>query len=88
MLGDAYHEFEYPREMMLGIVKTLKPGGRVVLLEYPGENPIDISGNYLDRRLFMLIRVKIYSLLLSGAVARCLLLQKVYSFSEMSNDYD
>ena len=37
---DAYHEFEYPREMMEGIVKALKPGGRVVLLEYRQENPL------------------------------------------------
>jgi precorrin-6B methylase 2 len=37
---DAYHEFAYPREMMEGIVKALKPGGRVVLLEYRQENPM------------------------------------------------
>ena len=37
---DAYHEFAYPREMMTGIVKALKPGGRVVLLEYRQENPM------------------------------------------------
>ena len=37
---DAYHEFSYPREMMEGIVKALKPGGRVVLLEYRKENPL------------------------------------------------
>ncbi len=40
LMVDAYHEFQYPREMMLGIVKSLKPGGRVVLLEYRGENPL------------------------------------------------
>lgn len=37
---DAYHEFAYPREMMEGIVTALKPGGRVVLLEYRLENPM------------------------------------------------
>ena len=37
---DAYHEFAYPREMMEGVVKALKPGGRVVLLEYRKENPL------------------------------------------------
>jgi len=37
---DAYHEFAYPREMMEGIVQALKPGGRVVLLEYRKENPM------------------------------------------------
>ncbi len=39
LLVDAYHEFSHPREMMEGIVKSLKPGGRVVLVEYRGENP-------------------------------------------------
>ena len=37
---DAYHEFAYPREMMENLVKALKPGGRVVLLEYRKENPL------------------------------------------------
>ncbi len=36
---DAYHEFSYPFEMMQGIVRGLKKGGRVVLVEYRGENP-------------------------------------------------
>ncbi len=36
---DAYHEFSYPREMMQSIVNALKPGGRVVLIEYRGEDP-------------------------------------------------
>ena len=35
---DAYHEFSHPREMMLGIVAGLAPGGRVVLVEYRGED--------------------------------------------------
>ncbi len=39
LMVDAYHEFEYPREMMAGIVRGLKPGGRVVLVEYRRENP-------------------------------------------------
>jgi precorrin-6B methylase 2 len=39
ILVDAYHEFSYPQEMMTGIVSALKPGGRVVLAEYRGENP-------------------------------------------------
>ena len=37
---DAYHEFTHPREMMEGIVKALKPKGRVVLVEYRKENPL------------------------------------------------
>ncbi|MBU7584804.1 MAG: class I SAM-dependent methyltransferase [Nostoc sp. TH1S01] len=40
LMVDAYHEFEYPYEVMQGIVKGLKPGGRVVLVEYRGENPL------------------------------------------------
>lgn len=40
LMVDAYHEFEYPREMMQAIVTALKPEGRVVLLEYRGENPL------------------------------------------------
>ncbi len=39
LMVDAYHEFQYPQEMMQAIVKALKPGGRVVLLEYRQENP-------------------------------------------------
>ncbi|MEM8603625.1 MAG: class I SAM-dependent methyltransferase [Cyanobacteria bacterium P01_H01_bin.121] len=38
LMVDAYHEFAYPREVMLAVVKALKPGGRVVLAEYRGEN--------------------------------------------------
>lgn len=40
LMVDAYHEFEYPREIMSGIVKALKPGGKVVLVEYRKENPL------------------------------------------------
>ena len=39
LMVDAYHEFDHPREMMMGIVKSLKPGGRVALVEYRGEDP-------------------------------------------------
>jgi ubiquinone/menaquinone biosynthesis C-methylase UbiE len=38
LLVDAYHEFAYPREMMEHIVKSLKPGGRVIQIEYRGED--------------------------------------------------
>lgn len=45
IMVDAYHEFEYPYEMMLGIKEALKPNGRVILVEYRGENPfIPIKG--------------------------------------------
>jgi len=39
LLVDAYHEFAYPYEMMLSIVHALRPGGRVFLIEYRGEDP-------------------------------------------------
>ena len=39
LMVDAYHEFSYPREMMESIFKSLKPGGRVVQIEYRGEDP-------------------------------------------------
>jgi ubiquinone/menaquinone biosynthesis C-methylase UbiE len=35
---DAYHEFSHPREMMESIVKALKPGGRLIQLEYRQED--------------------------------------------------
>ena len=39
LMVDAYHEFSHPREMMRGIREALKPGGRVILIEYRGEDP-------------------------------------------------
>ncbi len=39
LLVDAYHEFDKPREMMEGIVRSLKPDGEVVFLEYRAEDP-------------------------------------------------
>ena len=39
LMVDAYHEFDHPREMMQAIFKALKPGGRVIDLEYRGEDP-------------------------------------------------
>ena len=37
--ADVYHELAYPREMMESIVRALKPGGRVIQVEYRGEDP-------------------------------------------------
>ena len=37
--ADVYHEFEWPREMMESIVRALRPGGRVIQIEYRGEDP-------------------------------------------------
>ncbi len=39
LMVDAYHEFSHPREMMQSLVKSLVPGGRVVLIEYRKEDP-------------------------------------------------
>ncbi len=35
---DAYHEFSHPREMGDAMVRALKPGGRLVLIEYRTED--------------------------------------------------
>jgi len=39
LIVDAYHEFSHPREMMEQIARSLKPGGRVALVEYRAEDP-------------------------------------------------
>lgn len=39
LMVDAYHEFSHPREMMTSLVRSLRPGGRVVLIEYRKEDP-------------------------------------------------
>jgi ubiquinone/menaquinone biosynthesis C-methylase UbiE len=39
IMVDAYHEFNYPREMMMVIAQALKPQGRVALVEYRAEDP-------------------------------------------------
>lgn len=39
LMVDAYHEFSHPREMMEAVVRSLRPGGRVILVEYRGEDP-------------------------------------------------
>lgn len=39
LLVDAYHEFSHPAEMLASLLHSLKPGGRVFLLEFRGEDP-------------------------------------------------
>lgn len=39
LMVDAYHEFSHPFEMMQGLYQALKPGGRIYLVEYRGEDP-------------------------------------------------
>jgi FkbM family methyltransferase len=38
IMVDAYHEFSHPFEMINGIFEALRPGGRIFLLEYRGED--------------------------------------------------
>ncbi len=39
IMVDVYHELSYPEDMLAGIRKALKPGGRLVLLEFRAEDP-------------------------------------------------
>ncbi len=39
LLVDVYHELDYPYEMTQAMIRALKPGGRLVLVEYRGEDP-------------------------------------------------
>lgn len=36
---DAYHEFSHPREMGEAMVRSLRPGGTLILIEYRAEDP-------------------------------------------------
>ncbi len=38
LMVDVYHEFSYPAEIMASIKKALRPGGKVYLIEYRGED--------------------------------------------------
>ncbi|MBA3314182.1 MAG: class I SAM-dependent methyltransferase [Planctomycetota bacterium] len=39
LLVDVYHEFSHPYEMTQAMAEALKPGGRIVLVEYRKEDP-------------------------------------------------
>lgn len=39
LMVDVYHEFAFPFETMLELSKAMKPGGRVVFVEYRREDP-------------------------------------------------
>lgn len=39
VMVDVYHEFDHPREMLAAIARSLAPGGRIVFVEYRGEDP-------------------------------------------------
>jgi SAM-dependent methyltransferase len=38
LMVDVYHEFDHPREMMEGIVRAMKPGALLFLVEFRGED--------------------------------------------------
>lgn len=38
IMVDAYHEFSHPFEMINGLYEALRPGGKIFLLEYRGED--------------------------------------------------
>jgi len=39
LMVDVYHEFDYPYEMARAMSAALKPGGRMVFVEFRGEDP-------------------------------------------------
>ena len=39
ILVDVYHELEFPFEVIESLVRALKPGGRIVYVEYRAEDP-------------------------------------------------
>ncbi len=39
IMVDVYHELEFPREMLQALRKVLKPSGKILLIEYRGEDP-------------------------------------------------
>lgn len=39
IMVDVYHELERPYEVLASVVRALKPGGRVVFVEYRAEDP-------------------------------------------------
>ncbi len=39
LMVDVYHELEHPHEMLQALAKALKPTGKILLIEYRGEDP-------------------------------------------------
>lgn len=39
LMVDVYHELAFPREVLRNIHQSLKPGGKLILLEYKAEDP-------------------------------------------------
>lgn len=40
LMVDVYHEFNFPREMILSIKRSLKKNGKIYLIEYRSEDPL------------------------------------------------
>jgi len=40
IMVDVYHELEFPHEMLQAISTSLKPNGKILLIEYRGEDPL------------------------------------------------
>ena len=40
LMVDVYHEFNFPKEMIMSIKNALKPNGELFLVEYRGEDPM------------------------------------------------
>jgi SAM-dependent methyltransferase len=40
LMVDVYHELGYPEEILAGVKRALRPGGRLVLVEYRSEDPL------------------------------------------------
>ena len=39
IMVEVYHELEFPYEVLASIVRAVKPGGRIVFVEYRAEDP-------------------------------------------------
>lgn len=39
VMVDVYHELAYPHELLASVLEALRPGGRVVFVEYKAEDP-------------------------------------------------
>jgi ubiquinone/menaquinone biosynthesis C-methylase UbiE len=48
LMVDVWHELLFPREMAQAMMRSLKSGGRIALVEYRGEDP-DVSASNLHK---------------------------------------
>jgi ubiquinone/menaquinone biosynthesis C-methylase UbiE len=48
LLVDVWHEMQFPREMAQAMMRALKPGGRIAMVEYRGEDP-DVNAANLHK---------------------------------------